>query len=124
MQHYGLPTRLLDWSREALVALLFALGEPVNDVERNHDKVVWVLDPVRLNKAFRFYKFLKPGYIPNVTEPAFNALFGPNAKNRERMNRQLQHYGLTEHDLFPGIQNVAADITQELIAEGLLPERS
>ena len=74
-------TRLLDWSREALVASLFALGEPVNDVERNHDKVVWVLDPVRLNKAFRFYKFLKPGYIPNVTEPAFNALFGPNAKN-------------------------------------------
>jgi hypothetical protein len=46
MQHYGVPTRLLDWSREALVALLFALGEAVNDEERNHDKVVWLLDPV------------------------------------------------------------------------------
>lgn len=60
--------------------MLFALGVPANDEERNHDKVVWLLDPVRLNKAFKFYTFLKPGYIPNVTEPAFNALFGPNAK--------------------------------------------
>jgi hypothetical protein len=176
MQHYGVPTRLMDWSREALVALLFALGEPTRNVERTTDKVVWLLDPVTLNKSFRFYSFLKPGYIPNVTEPAFNARFGPNAKNenvkaaaatgplnnsriikqagtftvfpktpsivaldklpdssrylykivikneaREDMNTQLLHYGLTEHDLYPGIENVAADITQELKAEGLLP---
>jgi hypothetical protein len=179
MQHYGVPTRLLDWSREALVALLFALGEPTRDEERTNDKVVWLLDPVTLNKAFKFYTFLKPGYIPNVTEPAFNVRFGPNAKTdnvkaaaaigplnnprivkqagtftvfpktattvpldelpdssrylykivikkeaRERMNTQLLHYGLTEHDLFPSIQNVAADITQELMAEGLIPGKS
>ncbi|WP_350340486.1 FRG domain-containing protein [Paenibacillus hexagrammi] len=55
MQHYGVPTRLLDWSREALVALLFALGVPTSDIEKTSDKVVWVLDPVTLNKAFRFY---------------------------------------------------------------------
>jgi hypothetical protein len=63
-----------------MVALLFALGEPANEEKKKHDKVVWVLDSVTLNKAFKFYTFLKPGYIPNVTEPAFNELFGPNAK--------------------------------------------
>lgn len=175
MQHYGVPTRLMDWSREALVALLFALGEPTRDVERTTDRVVWLLDPVALNQSFRFYSFLKPGYIPNVTEPAFNVRFGPNAKTdnvkaaaaigplnnpriikqagtftvfpkaqnmvaldklpdsskylyklviqidaRNDMNAQLLHYGLTEHDLYPGIENVAADITQELRAEGLI----
>lgn len=79
MQHYGVPTRIMDWSREALVALLFALGKP-NATEAKSDAAVWLLEPTVLNSAFRFYSFKEPGYIPNVTEPAFNARFGPNAK--------------------------------------------
>lgn len=80
MQHYGVPTRLLDWSREALVALLFAVSPNTTDDETACDPAVWCLNPVELNKAFRFYDFLKPGYIPNVVEPAFTARFGPHAK--------------------------------------------
>ncbi|WP_274365855.1 FRG domain-containing protein [Paenibacillus thermotolerans] len=79
MQQYGVPTRIMDWSREALVALLFALGKP-NAMEAKSDAVVWLLEPTVLNSAFRFYSFKEPGYIPNVTEPAFNVRFGPNAK--------------------------------------------
>jgi hypothetical protein len=45
MQHYGLPTRLLDWSEGALFALHFAI---VSNRGRS-DAAVWVLDPFWLN---------------------------------------------------------------------------
>lgn len=49
MQHYGLPTRLLDWSESALVALYFALRDR-KDVDK--PAAVWVLDPWHLNEQF------------------------------------------------------------------------
>jgi len=46
MQHYGLPTRLLDWSRSPLVALYFAVNEKSS---WDKDACIWVLSPGRLN---------------------------------------------------------------------------
>ena len=46
MQHYGFPTRLLDWSESPLVALYFAVQ---SQAHLNEDGVVWVLAPETLN---------------------------------------------------------------------------
>ena len=44
-RHYGLPTRLLDWTRNAAVALYFACSE-----KSDKDGAVYILDPVELNR--------------------------------------------------------------------------
>lgn len=43
-QHYGLPTRLLDWTHSALVGLHFAMTERKLDAMDDHDCVVWRID--------------------------------------------------------------------------------
>lgn len=47
MQHYGLKTRLLDWTESALVAIYFA----IKDDNRNDDIKIWILDPHKLNNS-------------------------------------------------------------------------
>jgi hypothetical protein len=47
MRHFGLQTRLLDWTDGALLALYFA----VKDTKGEFDAAVWVLDPWKLNRT-------------------------------------------------------------------------
>lgn len=49
MQHYGTPTRLLDWSENALVSIAFAT-QYRQDNHKGKDAAVWCLNPFILNE--------------------------------------------------------------------------
>ncbi len=64
MQHFGAPTRLLDWTEGALLALYFA----VNGDPGYYDAVVWALDPYELNRKVIGKEWIIPPCAPGVTE--------------------------------------------------------
>jgi hypothetical protein len=74
MQHYGLPTRMLDWTTGSLIALYFAL----RDTNAEVDRAVFVLNQSKINSTIHHldmnyesgrqqnYKELLDKYIPNL----------------------------------------------------------
>lgn len=82
MQHYGGKTRLMDWSENAMIALLFALEayvDPKDDKELEQRRmkaspVVWILEPQKLNQAV--YNALKRKNTDGEYPLIYNALKG------------------------------------------------
>ena len=69
MQHYGLPTRILDWTKSPIVALYFAIHNASNE----NDAAVWCLLPTKLNKCQIGSDKLVSRNNPEVKKSIYNA---------------------------------------------------
>jgi len=57
MQHHGLPTRLVDWTKSALVALYFVVSRHTSD-----DGELWAMYPDGLNQKSGFFGIPLPNH--------------------------------------------------------------
>src|SRR3954470_4180404 len=64
MQHYGIPTRLLDWTDVLGIAIAFALFDSTNDAQPS---ALYLLNPSRLNDLSGPAEVKRPGKDPDFS---------------------------------------------------------
>jgi FRG domain len=117
MQHYRLPTRLLDWSESPLVALFFALEDKKHDGE---DGALWALRPSALNHCHSGEKRILLPHHPKAASLFRQAFNLPVPKperivlavltERHDIRHLVQHAVMTIHgDSTPINKSIEAD---------------